>query len=136
MKIRRVGVVPITNVPDVADAKIEMMEHEGPGRVLVHVRPLGIGDFKLVDLDGIEGIDRITPPFFFDRHRVLHFFGRLGQRNVQDGPFDEVIADDVAREQVPPLHAKVPSGKMCDRRVGVRGLIHRGVENLEGKIRI
>src|SRR6476620_794598 len=67
VEIGRVRIVGGPDVPNIPGEKVQMGEVERFGRILIHIRDVGILDFKRIYLDGIKRIDGLSPSFLMDR---------------------------------------------------------------------
>ena len=73
-----------------------------------------------------------------DRHHVhvLDLFLSLRQSDVERRMFDQIIADDHARENMLPLNAEMPFGDCRDGGIWMFCLHNEQVDQIERQIRV
>src|SRR6185295_19951319 len=71
IEIGRVRVIGRPNITDIPGDKVEVSETQRFGWILIDIGDVGIFDFKLIDLNGIERIEGLSPAFLVDGNGVV-----------------------------------------------------------------
>ena len=93
-------------------------------RVRVDVGGGPVLDAKDVDLERGDFLQRFLPAPFVHGDRALHLLAQLREVDVESGPFEKDVSDEVPREQRAPVHARRQAVDVEDGRLRVRLLPH------------
>src|SRR6266542_6643335 len=117
---RRVDTVLGVDVADVVGAEGEVGNVKRPAGVFVDVDEVPVIDAQQVDLEGKDRESRLLPSVVLDRRRVGGLLSQLRQVDMDPRLVEEEVRDDVAGENLTPLHACVKPGKESHGRIGMR----------------
>ena len=132
VQVGRICPVARPDVADVVGAEVDQREMEGRERSSRRVRDVTVRHPEQVDLEGVDVLHGFLPATLLDGDLVPHLRPRLADIEVQDGPIEPEVGGQRAVQKGAPVNARVQPGNACDRRLGVRGLSDRGVEQVQG----
>ena len=131
MKIRGIRPILGPDVPDVLGEEVDPADLERGEGPLVDVGHPTVRHADLVDLQGVDRLERLLPAVFLDRRRILGLGAQLLEVHVQGGLRQGEVGDQSAAEERLPLDARIQARRVEDGRIGV-GLLDE-LQIIEGQ---
>ena len=131
---RRIDALLGLDVPDVGGDEFQIVHAERLEGPLVLVGDVPSGNPQLVDVEGIDRLQRLLPSLVLDRGRVGDLGPRLGQVQDHDGVVDENVAHHAPGQEGPPVDAGVQALDIRHRGVGILVLDDHGVAQVHGEV--
>jgi len=108
------------NVPDIGGIEKYLAGVKGLVGTLIDISQLAVTNFKNVDLQRVDRLKSVLPPFLRDGSLALLLTLDIIQIDVQSRPFDQNIADETYFDQRSPVNARAETLNAGDRRVRIR----------------
>ena len=131
VEIRGIRPVLRPDVSDVLGFEVDPADLERLEGSLVDVGHAAVRHADLVDLQGIDRLERFLPAVVLDRCRILRLGRELLEVHVDGGLRQREVGDQPAPEERLPLDARVQPRRLEDGRVGM-GLLEE-LQIVEGQ---
>ena len=111
--------VPRPHVADVRGHEVEVAKAQRLERPRVDVGHVAAAHLEVVDLQGVDRLQRLLPSALLDRGRVVDLLSRLLEIDVDRGLLDLDVGDEAAAQKRSPVDAGAQALDVKDCRVGV-----------------